>query len=119
MMRILGHAFRTRCWGVVQGGAQAKGSAAKEAGCDGRQAKGSAMGNVYAKEGASQGFLETGGRPEPQDAMRQPSMPSLLVDHRVAVGPGLRVVRQRHGLPPPRVRLQNMKDAAGTALASW
>ena len=36
-----------------------------------------------------------------QYAMRQPSMPSLLVDHGITVQPHLVGVDRRHGLPPP------------------
>ena len=53
-----------------------------------------------------------------QYAMRQPSMPSLLVDHGITVVPHLVVVDRRHGLPPPCACLHTTrtKKAAGAGL---
>lgn len=101
----------------VASAVQAKGSAQNELGGVGAQAQGSATVLNNAKR-TSQAFLETGSTRSPQDAMCQPPMPGLLVDHGVAVCPGLRIVFGCDGFPPSRARLHKIKHAASTTISS-
>ena len=62
----------------------------------------------------SQPFLEAGKVLTLQDAMRQPPMPGLFVDHCIVVCPIHARVRHCDGFPPSRVCLQVSKRVAST-----